>query len=68
MTTISVPMKPELEQYVEDLVREGYGANKADVIRNAIKRLREEEAVQAVLRAEQEPTLSGDLQTLMNKL
>jgi putative addiction module CopG family antidote len=68
MTTISVPMKPELEQYVEDLVREGYGANKADVIRNAIKRLKEEEAVQAVLRAEQEPTLSGDLQTLMNKL
>jgi putative addiction module CopG family antidote len=68
MTTISVPLKPELAQYVEYLVREGYGANKADVIRKAIRRLKEEEAVATVLRAQKEPSLSGDLCELAKKL
>lgn len=68
MSTVSVPLSPELEKYVEELVREGFGANKADVIRKALTRLAEDEAVFAVLRAEQEPTLSGDVRDLAEKL
>jgi len=68
MSTLSVPVPPKLEELVDSLVKKGYGANKADVVRKALILLAEEEAVQAVLRAEQEPTLSGDLKKLAKKL
>ena len=68
MSTLSVPVSPKLEELVEMLVKKGYGANKADVVRKAVVLLAEEEAVQAVLRAEQEPTLKGDLRKLAKKL
>lgn len=63
-----MPVSPKLEELVEMLVKKGYGANKADVVRKALVLLAEEEAVQAVLRAEQEPTLKGDLRKLAKKL
>ena len=68
MSTLSVPLTPRLEETVNRLVKEGYGANKAEVVRKAIKFLAEEEAVNAVLRAEKEPTLKGDLRDLMKKI
>ena len=68
MSTLSVPLPPNLEETVNRLVKEGYGANKADVVRKAIKRLGDEQAVEAVLRAEKETPLGGDLRTLMKKL
>ena len=72
MTTISVPLPANLEKAVNDLVASGYGSNKADVIRRAITRLSEEEAVQTVLRAEQEIALGlglkGDLRSLAKKI
>lgn len=71
MTTISVPLPANLEEAVNNLVKSGYGSNKADVIRRAIKFLAEEEAVQAVLHAEREIALGkglkGDLRTLAKK-
>jgi Arc/MetJ-type ribon-helix-helix transcriptional regulator len=67
MTTISVPLPADLEKSLNRLVRSGYGSNKADVVRRAIVRLAEDEAVEAVLRAEREPSLSGNLKELAKK-
>ncbi len=68
MSTLSVPLTPHLEETVNRLVKEGYGANKADVVRKAIKRLSEEEAVKAILQAMKEPTLKGNLRELIKKI
>lgn len=68
MSTLSVPLTPQLEEVVNRLVKNGYGANKADVVRKAIKLLNEEEAVKAVLLAQNEPSLKGDLRQLMKKI
>jgi putative addiction module CopG family antidote len=68
MSTISVPLTPDLERFIDQMVKSGEAANKADVVRKALRRMSEEEAVEAVLRAEKEPTLHGDLRTLVKKL
>lgn len=53
MTTISVPLNTETEKALKELT-EITGTNRVAVIRKAIKHYREEEAINAVLRAEQE--------------
>ena len=68
MSTLSVPLPPDLEKFVLKMVKDGYASNKAEVVRRALKQLSEEEAVQAVLRAEKEPILKGDLRELMKKI
>ncbi len=72
MTTISVPLSVDIAKELDNLIKSGYGSNKADVVRRAIVRLAEEEAVQAVLRAQQEITLGkglrGDLRELVKKI
>lgn len=67
MTTISVPLPPHLEEFVNKLAKER-GSNKAAVVRSALERLAEEEAVRSVLAAQNEPTLHGDLDELAAKL
>lgn len=67
MSTLSVPLPPHLEEFVKDQVKQGQAANKAEVVRKALKLLREEEAIMAVLKAEKEPTLKGDLRKLAKK-
>ena len=67
MSTLSVPLTPALEEKLLELVGSGYGSNKADVVRRAIKRVSEEEAVLAVLQAEKEVSLRGDLRELAKK-
>jgi Arc/MetJ-type ribon-helix-helix transcriptional regulator len=68
MSTLSIPMPAVLEEVVNRLVKEGYGANKADVVRKAIKKLAEDQAVEAVLRAQNEPNLKGNLRDLARNL
>lgn len=72
MSTISVPLTPKLEEAMNALIKKGYGRNKADVMRRALEFLTEEEAVQDVLRAEQElkdgKGLKGDLRKLAQKI
>ena len=53
MTTISVPLNSEAEKDLQELT-EITGTNRVAVIRKAIKHYREEEAIKAVLQAEQE--------------
>ncbi|MCX6755646.1 MAG: hypothetical protein NT068_03900 [Candidatus Nomurabacteria bacterium] len=72
MTTISVPLSASLMESVENLIKSGYGSNKADVVRRAIIRLAEEEAVNDVLRAREEISLgnglSGNLRELIKTI
>jgi len=67
MSTISVPLPPNLEEFIDRMVKSGNAANKADVVRKALKRMSDEEAVEAILRAQKEPNLKGDLDVLARK-
>ena len=68
MTTLSIPITSELQEFIEKMVKNGKAANKADVVRKALRQMSEDEAIEAVLRAEKEPTLHGNLNNLMKKL
>ena len=54
MSTISVPLNSKLELFLNNLVKSGFASNKAEVMRKALTRLSEEEAIFAVLKSEQE--------------
>lgn len=72
MSTLSVPLTPELEGFINAQVKSGRAANKADVVRRALRAMSEEEAVQAVLLAQKEIAdgkgLRGDLRELMKRV
>jgi Arc/MetJ-type ribon-helix-helix transcriptional regulator len=72
MTTISVPIPQALETFIDEMIRRGAASNKADVVRRALVRFAEDQAVEAVLRSEQEAmegkVLHGDLRDLMKKI
>ncbi len=68
MATISVPLSADLMDTLDGLVSRGTGSTRVDVMRRALTRLAETEAVNAILQAEQEPTLRGDLHELLKKI
>lgn len=72
MTTISVPLPPHMIEFIEKEVRMGNYTNKAEVVRKAIAKFQEDEAVEAVLRSERDVAegrvFSGDLDELVKKL
>jgi Arc/MetJ-type ribon-helix-helix transcriptional regulator len=68
MATISVPLSAELQERLDALVSGGAGSNRADVMRRALESFAEEEAINAVLKAEREPVLRGDLRQLLKKI
>ena len=69
MATISVPLSPKQQECLDTLVAEGAGANRADVMRRALEKFAEDEAVKAVVEAEQEvregKILRGDLRKIL---
>lgn len=71
MTTISVPITPKQEKFINDFVRSGKAANKAHAVRYALDLLAEDAAVAAVLEAEQEIAtgkgMRGDLNAIAKK-
>jgi putative addiction module CopG family antidote len=71
MTTLSIPVSGELEEFIERMIEEGKGANKADVVRRALRAYEENEAIETILRAEieiaQGKGLRGDLSELIKK-
>lgn len=71
MSTLSVPLTPQLEEFIKNQVKSGRAANKADVVRRALVAFEEEEAIQAVLTSQKEALqgkiLRGDLRTLIKK-
>lgn len=68
MTTVSVPLTDDQHRHLTELIKQGVGANKADVLRKALEKFAEDQAVEAVLRARKEPSLEGDLDELARKL
>ena len=72
MSTLSVPISQNIENFIEDVIHRGIAPNKAEVVRQALVRYAEEQAVEAVLRSEHEANegkiLRGDLKDLMKKM
>ena len=72
MTTLSVPLPSNLEEFINTQVKIGFASNKAEVVRKALVLLAEEEAINAVLQSEKElregKILRGDLKELAKKL
>lgn len=72
MSTLSVPLTKEHESFIEDMIRRGVAPNKAEVVRQALARYAEDQAVESVLQAEREAKegklLSGDLNDLLKKM
>jgi Arc/MetJ-type ribon-helix-helix transcriptional regulator len=68
MTTISVPINSALDEFIEEQVRLGNVASKADLIRQAIVLYKEEKFISQILKAQQEikqgKALRGDLDEL----
>jgi len=72
MTTLSIPLPSNLEEFVERSVKNGYAPTKAEVVRKALRRLEEEQAINDVLEAQREARkgkiLKGDLRDLLKKV
>ena len=68
MSTLSVPLTADMLKKIEALIRQGVAGNKAELVRRAIDKYIEDQAVQAVLQAEMEPSLEGDLDELIKKI
>lgn len=52
MTTITVPINSDLEQFINDELKSGKGETKAHIVRYALMRLREERALERLREAE----------------
>lgn len=72
MTTLSIPINGELERFIEEQISSGKAANKADVVRKALRFYREEQAFMDLLEAEADVkagrVYKGDLDKIVKKL
>jgi len=68
MATLSVPLSDEVTKKIEELVKEGKASNKAEIVRQALNKYLEDQAVQDVLDAMKEPGLKGNIRDLASKL
>ncbi|MEK9185007.1 MAG: type II toxin-antitoxin system ParD family antitoxin [Patescibacteria group bacterium] len=72
MSTLSVPLSIREQEFIDSYVKSGQAENKAQVVRRALRFFEEEEAVQSILRAEQElkagKVMYGDLRELIKKI
>ncbi len=68
MATISIPIPKELDEYIEEQVKLGNASSKAELIRRALIKFKEDEFINTILKAKQEADegklLSGDLDEL----
>ena len=68
MSTITVPISKNLESFIEEQVKLGNAANKADLVRRAIQKMKEDEFVNSILKAKREikdgKALTGNLDML----
>ncbi len=72
MSTLSVPLTKNLETFVDDMVNRGIAANKAEVVRQALTRYAEDQAVELVLQSMRElnegKALEGNLDDLLERM
>ena len=52
MSTLSIPVTAEQEAFINAYIKAGNADNKAEVVRKALTRFAEDEAVNAVLQAQ----------------
>ncbi|MEZ4103969.1 MAG: ribbon-helix-helix protein, CopG family [Candidatus Paceibacterota bacterium] len=68
MATFSIPLSPELTEFIEETAKET-GLSRSDIVRQAIKLYKEEQAVNAVLQAQKEVSegkiLRGNIDDLL---
>lgn len=68
MTTISIPITSELNSFIDEQVRLGNASSKAELIRRAIIKFKEDAFINSILKAKQEvrdgKALSGDIDEL----
>jgi Arc/MetJ-type ribon-helix-helix transcriptional regulator len=71
MTTITVPINKELENFIEEELAQGRGESKAHLVRHALSRLSEERALLRIQEAENDikegRVYKGDLKKLIKK-
>ena len=72
MSTLSVPLPSALESFIDEMVLRGKAANKADVVRQALARYAEDQAVEEVMQSMRElkegKILRGDLDELAARM
>ena len=72
MTTITVPIDRELEDFIKSEIASGRSETKAHVVRYALKQLREERMIEGVLQAQREikegKVLRGDLREIVKHM
>lgn len=68
MTTLSILVDDDTARQIKALIAQGSAKNITDIGRQAIKKYLEDLALQQVLAAQKEPSLSGDLDDLASKL
>ena len=68
MTTITIPITSDLNDFINDQVKIGEASSKADFVRRAIQKMKEEIFIRQILQAKQEAKqgklLKGDLDKL----
>lgn len=72
MSTITVPISKEIEDFIEEEISSGLGETKAGLVRYALSRLQEERALSRLQEAEldikQGRVYKGDLKALLKKM
>ena len=68
MTTITIPLNNELNSYIDEQVKLGNASSKAELVRRAIIKYKEDEFIHSIREAQQEvkdgKALQGDLDEL----
>ncbi len=68
MATLSIPVDEETLRKIQALIAQGLAKNITDIGRTAINKYLDDLAVEQVLKAQKEPSLSGELDELATKL
>lgn len=72
MSTLSVPLTPTLEAFIDSLIKQGRAPNKAEVVRQALVKFAEDEAVATVMQSMREvkegKILSGNLDDIASRI
>ena len=71
MTTISVPMPKDLLQFIDSVIKSGEAENRAQAIRKAIRKMREQIEINDILEASRQIKAgishTGDIKKILGK-
>ncbi len=71
MTTISVPMPKDLLEFVDSIIASGEAENRAQAIRKAIRKMREQTEINEIIQASRQisegAAYTGDLKAILKK-